>query len=1147
MKVISTLLVCLCLTAGLTQMSRPVKAQQEKIIVRDDSVESKTDDASQDIDYRSQIKTAEVNFDFTKTGQDGEARFDATEGVLQRDNGLAALEYERSGHVTSQKIKVPINSPEPYLAVHPSWKAAATEDNGVSVSLRGSGDGRSWGDWQRVNVDHDTSPAPGFYSGSSVYFDKQTKYIQYRILIKPDAQGVSPTVSSLELRFISPGATPPDKLRLMSEQASGSDKSAPEPGAAGALSVAKPHILSRTVWGCPEGQSSPDWIPEKIAVTHLIVHHTDDEPRPPLSDWSVRVREIWTSHRYKKLPDGTFQGDIGYNYLIAPNGLIYEGRAGGEDIKGAHFSNANTGTMGVAVLGNYSTAGPSAAALASLKRLLAWKAGQKGIDPEGSTYHSVSQLTLKNISGHRDANASPVESVSTPGTACPGSEFYKLLGTIRHDVRNMISGVCAVSVPATDWRAAYYNNASLTGTPAMVSNDGTWFLDFEWGKGGPGGACGVGADNFSVRWTRTLNLISGLYRFTVTTDDGVRLYVDGQLKLDKWFDQGPTTYNVDVSLSTGQHDVRLDYYEHGADATAKLFWKRIGNSVLPTVGGFLWNTTPKANEPFGGTITGNGFVPSETDVWFCRAGTGTCYIQPAAGVKVNSASSLTVTNVRLGSGSWQFYVKTQAGASLRSAAFTVQATGLTIGNYSWNTPPKANQPFGGTVTGTGFVTGATQVWFCVNGTNTCYQHPLAGVTVNSASNLTLTNVSLGGGSWQFYVKTTAGQSARSSAFTVQSVGPTIASYSWNTSPTANQLFGGTITGTGFVTGATQVWFCINGTNTCYQQPAAGVKVNSSTSLSVTNVNLGGGSWQVYVQTAAGKSGRSTPFTVQTPAPTITSYSWNTNPVANHPFGGTISGTGFVAGNTQVWFCVDGSSVCYQHPSAGVTVNSSTSLSVTNANLASGPWQIYVKTPAGQSSRSNAFTVQSAGPTITGYSWDSTPTANQSFDGTITGTGFVSGGTQVWFCVNGSLTCYQQPSGGIDVNSSTRLSVYNVNLSSGSWQIYVQTSAGQSSRSSAFTVQVGSPTITSYSWNSTPVGGQPFSGSLSGTGFVSGGTQVWFCINGSSTCYQQPAAGVSVNSSSSLGILNVNLSSGSWQFYVRTSVGQSARSSVFTVW
>jgi hypothetical protein len=381
----------------------------------------------------------------------------------------------------------------------------------------------------------------------------------------------------------------------------------------------------------------------------------------------------------------------------------------------------------------------------------------------------------------------------------------------------------------------------------------------------------------------------------------------------------------------------------------------------------------------------------------------------------------------------------------------------TIVRYTWNSVPTANQPFSGTITGTGFVSGGTQVWFCLSGTNSCYQHPLAGVTVTSPTSLNVSNVNLSSGAWQVYVQTAAGQSTRSSSFAVQAAPPTIGGYSWSTTPRANQPFGGTITGTGFVTSGTQVWFCVNGTSTCYQHPAAGVTVNSPTSLNVSNVNLGAGTWQVYVQTSAGASARSAAFTVQAQAPppsppSISSYSWNTTPIANQFFGGTITGTGFVSGGTQVWFCVNGSSTCYQHPAAGVTVNNSTNLSVNNVNLGNGSWQVYVQTSAGQSARSAAFTVQAAVPTISGFSWTSTPVGTQAFGGTITGTNFISGGTQVFFCVSGTGTCYQHPSAGVSVNGPTSLSVSNVRLSTGSWQIYVQTSAGQSARSTAFTVR-----------------------------------------------------------------------------------------------
>ena len=91
------------------------------------------------------------------------------------------------------------------------------------------------------------------------------------------------------------------------------------------------------------------------------------------------------------------------------------------------------------------------------------------------------------------------------------------------------------------------------------------------------------------------------------------------------------------------------------------------------------------------------------------------------------------------------------------------------------------------------------------------------------------------------------------------------------------------------------------------------------------------------------------------------------------------------------------------------------------------------------------------PTISGYSWSSTPTANVYFSGTVYGTNFVVGGTRLFFC-NPSITCYEQPNSLVSVSSSTRLIVSNVRLSRGYWTMFARNAAGDSPRSSSFYVR-----------------------------------------------------------------------------------------------
>jgi PKD repeat protein len=126
------------------------------------------------------------------------------------------------------------------------------------------------------------------------------------------------------------------------------------------------------------------------------------------------------------------------------------------------------------------------------------------------------------------------------------------------------------SVPITYWRADYFNNPDLQGAPVLVRDDRQ--ISFDWGLGSP--APELPVDNFSVRWTRTLNFQAGVYRFYARTDDGVRLWVDGALIINRWQEQSPTTHTADIYLADGPHSIRMEYYERAMGAVAMLSWER---------------------------------------------------------------------------------------------------------------------------------------------------------------------------------------------------------------------------------------------------------------------------------------------------------------------------------------------------------------------------------------------------------------------------------------------------------------------------------------------------------------------------------------------------------------------------------------------
>lgn len=125
-----------------------------------------------------------------------------------------------------------------------------------------------------------------------------------------------------------------------------------------------------------------------------------------------------------------------------------------------------------------------------------------------------------------------------------------------------------------NWQGQYFNNKDLFGQPTLVRSDPA--INFNWGTGKP--ADSINGDDFSVRWTRTLNLEPGVYRFTTTTDDGVRLWVNNQLVIDQWKLQVLTSHSATVTVS-GSVPVRMEYFEDKAQAVAQLNYVKVSGAA----------------------------------------------------------------------------------------------------------------------------------------------------------------------------------------------------------------------------------------------------------------------------------------------------------------------------------------------------------------------------------------------------------------------------------------------------------------------------------------------------------------------------------------------------------------------------------------
>ncbi|HLI69747.1 MAG TPA: glycoside hydrolase family 3 C-terminal domain-containing protein [Ktedonobacteraceae bacterium] len=120
----------------------------------------------------------------------------------------------------------------------------------------------------------------------------------------------------------------------------------------------------------------------------------------------------------------------------------------------------------------------------------------------------------------------------------------------------------------------YYNNMTLSGTPVLTRVDQNFSNNWNGNSPGPG----VNADNWSVRWTGTLTApATGTYTFTLTSDDGSRLYLNNQLLIDNWRDQWPYVESGEIQLTAGQSvPIEVDYYQDWGGSQFTLGWNAPG-------------------------------------------------------------------------------------------------------------------------------------------------------------------------------------------------------------------------------------------------------------------------------------------------------------------------------------------------------------------------------------------------------------------------------------------------------------------------------------------------------------------------------------------------------------------------------------------
>ena len=300
----------------------------------------------------------------------------------------------------------------PFVAFSAGWDEDRPLADNSRLWLSVSSDSIHWSEWKPLRNDAHATGAKRQHVSELVFLPPDARHFRLKALT--DLRGEGSRLKSILVNFFSPGEGGSPVLPPRMERTNTSD-----------CPCEKPPVVTRAGWNCPQ-TGNPGYT--YTTVTHLVVHHSAGSNTS--SDWAAVVLSIWNSH-----VNTNGWADIGYNYLIDPKGVVYEGRGGGDNVVGAHFCGTNGGTMGTCLLGTYTSENITDTARGRLSALLAWKACASNIQVTGSSLHSPSGRTLQHISGHRDGCS----------TECPGGSFYATLPALRTAVSNRIAACNAVT------------------------------------------------------------------------------------------------------------------------------------------------------------------------------------------------------------------------------------------------------------------------------------------------------------------------------------------------------------------------------------------------------------------------------------------------------------------------------------------------------------------------------------------------------------------------------------------------------------------------------------------------------------------------------------------------------------------------------
>lgn len=299
------------------------------------------------------------------------------------------------------------------------------------------------------------------------------------------------------------------------------------------------------------------------------------------------------------------------------------------------------------------------------------------ISPNGGVFTNSVLVTLS------DTTAGAAIYYTLDGTApTTNSTRYTVPFTLTNSVSVTAGAFLTGSVPSGTSSASFINSSEIgSGTgllgqywanttsaafvtpgfntaPTLTRTDAT--VDFDWDTTTP--AANVGPNTYVVRWTGAVQPQFGeTYTFYVNADDGVRLWVNGQLLVDEWVDEGPTTWSGQITLAAQQrYNIQMDYYQNGGGAQAHLYWSSPSTGPMAVIP--QSQLYPVTNPPPSGVLT----APTNGSTYTASA---SVTLAADAAAQFNDLNRV------------DFYTGTTRLGSVSNAPYSLTATGVGAGSY----------------------------------------------------------------------------------------------------------------------------------------------------------------------------------------------------------------------------------------------------------------------------------------------------------------------------------------------------------------------------------------------------------------------------------------------------------------------------------